>query len=130
MFDADGQHPADAIPGFVEDLRPLYEKAKVGIDPLRIGAGLQNKLLVSMCMGQPMVSTSIANEGIAGVPDRHLLIADEPEEFAKAVVDLFENPERAASIAREARKYVEEKWTWEYHFDLLEKHLIDLTGKA
>jgi sugar transferase (PEP-CTERM/EpsH1 system associated) len=118
--------PSVIVTGFVEDLRPLYEKAKVGIDPLRIGAGLQNKLLVGMCMGQPMVSTTIANEGIAGVPGKHLLIADKPEDFAEAVIELFENPAKAEDIAREARKYVEEKWTWEYYFELLEQHLIDL----
>lgn len=118
------------VTGFVKDIRPLYEKAKVGIDPLRIGAGLQNKLLVGMCMGQPMVSTTIANEGIAGIPGKHLLIADEPQEFADAVVDLFTDRAKAEKIAREAREYVERKWTWEYHFEILERHLIDLAGKA
>ena len=118
--------PSVTVTGFVKDLRPLYEKARVGIDPLRIGAGLQNKILVAMCMGQPMVATSVANEGIAGVPDRHLLVADEPQEFADAVVSLFTDQDKAKNIAREARQYVEEKWTWEYYFEALEKRLIEL----
>lgn len=122
--------PSVTVTGFVKDLRPLYEKAKVGIDPLRIGAGLQNKLLVAMCMGQPIVSTTVANEGIAGIPGKHLLVADTPEEFADAVIELFENPAKAEDIAREARKYVEEKWTWEYYFEILERHLLDLVADS
>lgn len=118
--------PSVTVTGFVKDLRPLYEKARVGIDPLRIGAGLQNKLLVSMCMGLPTVSTTIANEGIAGIPGKHLLIADEPEAFAAAVTDLLTNTALAERIARDAREYVEKEWTWEYHFQRLERHLISL----
>jgi polysaccharide biosynthesis protein PslH len=122
--------PSVVVTGFVEDIRSYYCKAKVGIDPLRIGAGLQNKLLIGMSMGLPMVCTSIANEGIAGVPGKHLLIADVPQDFANAVIELFTNPAKAESIAREARKYVEGKWTWEYYFDILEKHFIDLAHKV
>ena len=89
-----------SVTGFIKDLRPLYEKARVGIDPLRIGAGLQNKLLIGMSMGQPMVCTSVANEGIAGIPGKQLLVADKPGEFAQAVIDLFTNKEKAETIAR------------------------------
>jgi glycosyltransferase involved in cell wall biosynthesis len=120
--------PSVIVPGFVKDLRPYYSKARVGIDPLRIGAGLQNKLLISMCMELPMVSTSVANEGIAAEPGRHLLIGDTARDFADAVVELLRNKNKAENIAREARRFVEEKWTWEYHFEALEKHFVELVS--
>jgi sugar transferase (PEP-CTERM/EpsH1 system associated) len=116
------------VTGFVKDVRPYYSKAKVGIDPLRIGAGLQNKLLIGMSMGQPMVCSSIANEGISAEHGKHLFIADEPQAFASAVVELLENDEIAERIVHNARKFVEEKWTWEYYFRLLECHLEDLAS--
>ncbi len=118
--------PSVIVTGFVKDVRHYYVKARVGVDPLRIGAGLQNKLLIGMSMGQPMVCTSIANEGIQAEPGKEVIIADAPEEFASAVVELLSNPEKAGILANNARKYVEKKWTWEYHFQQLEKHFESL----
>lgn len=115
--------PTVSVTGFVEDMRGYYEKASVGIDTLRIGAGMQNKLLTGMCMGVPMVCTSIANEGIGAEHGKHLLIADQPAEFAKAVVDLLRDEELAATIAKRARRFVEQYWTWEYHFQRFERHI-------
>ena len=109
------------VTGFVKDLRPYYERVRVGIDPLRIGAGLQNKLLIGMSMEQPMVCTSVANEGIGAENGKHLLIADDPESFASAVVELLRDEEKANRIGRDAREYVEQFWTWEYHFDRARK---------
>ena len=114
--------PSVTVTGFVKDIRPYYARAKVGIAPLRIGAGLQNKLLIGMSMGQPMVCTSIANEGIAAKPDAEVLVRDNPMDFADAVVELLTDQDRAETLAFNARKYVEEKWTWEYYFGQLETH--------
>lgn len=110
------------VTGTVEDVRPYYAKARVGIDPLRIGAGLQNKLLVGMCMELPMVCTSIANEGIAAKDRKHLIVADTPREFGTEVVDLLKNADKATNIARQARAFVEKEWTWEYHLAKLERY--------
>jgi glycosyltransferase involved in cell wall biosynthesis len=114
------------LPGFVKDIRPYYSKVRVGIDPIRIGAGLQNKLLVGMSMGQAMVSSSVANEGIAGENGKQLVIADTPISFASSVIDLLNNPCNAERIGIDARRYIEEKWTWEYYFKQLETHFENL----
>jgi len=111
------------VTGFVEDMRSYYEKAKVGIDSLRIGAGMQNKLITGMCMGVPMVCTSIANEGIGAEHGKHLLIADQPTQFARAVIDLLQGEKMAARIAKQAREFVEKYWTWEYHLRRFEEHI-------
>jgi len=118
------------VTGFVKDMRPYYSEAKVGIDPLRIGAGLQNKILVGMSMGLPMVCTSIANEGIGAQDGQQLLIADEPARFADAVVSLLRDTTESSEIVKRARTFVEEKWTWEYYFTKLEDHLKELVGKG
>lgn len=117
------------VTGFVEDIRPYYEKIKIGIDPLRIGAGLQNKLLVGMSMGQPMVCTSIANEGIGASAGEHLLVADDPEDFARAVICLLKDEKYASELSIKARRFVEANWTWESHFEDLESHLISIEQK-
>jgi sugar transferase (PEP-CTERM/EpsH1 system associated) len=115
--------PSIVVTGFVDDMRPFYERAKVGIDPLRIGAGMQNKLITGMCMGVPMVCSSIANEGIGAEHGKNVLIADDPENFADAVVEMLTDAEKARAIAEQAREFVEKFWTWEYHFERFEDHM-------
>jgi glycosyltransferase involved in cell wall biosynthesis len=115
--------PSIVVTGFVDDMRPYYERAKVGIDPLRIGAGMQNKLITGMCMGVPMVCSTIANEGIGAEHGKNVLIADDPKDFADAVVELLTDEEKARAIAEQAREFVERFWTWEYHFERFENHM-------
>lgn len=112
------------VAGSVDDVRPYYNRCAVGIAPIRIGAGLQNKLLIGMSMEQAMVATNVANEGIQAEHGNTALLAETAAEFADAVVDLVTNPEKAIAIGRNARSYVEAKWTWEYYFAQLERHFL------
>src|SRR5262249_34712889 len=49
--------------GFVQDIQKLYKTIRVNVAPLRYGAGLKGKVVVSMGVGLPTVATSIAVEG-------------------------------------------------------------------
>ena len=122
------QDPAITVTGRVPDLRPWLDQAEVAIDPLRIGAGLQNKVLEGMAMAKPMVVTSIANEGIGAQRNVHLLVADSPDAFAAAVVGLLRDPEQAAALGMRARRFIEQNWSWQKHFDVLEAELVRLAG--
>ncbi len=110
------------------DLRPYLERAVVGIDPLRIGAGLQNKVLEGMSMGLPMVITSIANEGIGAVPGEEVLVADDPPSFAAAVVRLLEDADLRRAIGGRARRTIEQRWSWAAHFADLEAAMLSLVA--
>ena len=65
--------PSIIVTGYVDDVRPYYDLCKASVAPMRIAAGLQNKLLVSMAMGVPVVATSIANEGIGAKNNLEIL---------------------------------------------------------
>jgi glycosyltransferase involved in cell wall biosynthesis len=108
--------PAVTVTGFVEDLRPYLHRAAVAIDPLRIGAGLQNKILVDMAAGLPVVATPIANEGIQIPEGEAIVIADGPDAFARAVVRLLRDPDARARLGAAAQAFVRRYWTWDYHF--------------
>ncbi len=114
------------VTGRVPDLRPYLDRAQVAIDPLRVGAGLQNKILEGMSMAVPMVVTTIANEGIGAEPGRHLLVADTPTEFAAAVTALLRDPDRRATMGAHARTFIVEQWSWEKHFNDLEREMYSL----
>ena len=65
-------------------------------------------------------TTSIGNEGIGATPERDLLIADEPDEFAKQVVGLLRDPLRRQRIGQSGRRFVAEMFGWQGIIDQLE----------
>jgi glycosyltransferase involved in cell wall biosynthesis len=98
--------------GYVEDLRSEVQKYSVAIAPHRIGGGLRLKIIESFAMKIPVVSTSIGCEGIDAASGVHLLIEDEPEKFAGAIVSLFDNQSLRQRLTEEAFKLVSEKYRW------------------
>jgi glycosyltransferase involved in cell wall biosynthesis len=118
------------VTGRVPDTADHIARATVCVNPLLIGAGMQNKLLEYMAMAKPVVATSVANEGIGAPPDECLLIEDTPRGFATAVVRLLRDPFRRAQLGTAARRYVEHDWTWEAHFLKLEQAMIELIDGA
>lgn len=71
--------------GFVEDLVPLLERARLSIAPLRYGAGQKGKVIGSLSHGLPCVATTVAAEGLGLGPEEGVLVADSPAEFAAAI---------------------------------------------
>ena len=75
--------------GWVPDLTPYLHRARVVVVPLLTGAGVKGKLLQALSAGTPVVTTSVGIEGTAAVADRHVLVADDPAEFADALLRLL-----------------------------------------
>ncbi|RIK42587.1 MAG: hypothetical protein DCC55_08375 [Chloroflexi bacterium] len=122
------QDAAVQVTGRVPDLRVYMKQACVAIDPLRVGAGLQNKVLEGMSMGLPMVITSIANEGIQAVDQENVFIADSPRAFADCVVTLLTDPRQRQMLGAAARAFILQNWSWEKHFADLEALFHDLVN--
>jgi glycosyltransferase involved in cell wall biosynthesis len=93
--------------GFVDDIRPYVHDAAVYVIPLRVGGGTRLKVYEAMAMGAPVVSTSIGTEGLSATPGKHYLRADDPDEFAAAILQLLRDDERREAISRSAREFVE-----------------------
>ena len=102
------------LSGYVEDIRPVIASAAVCIVPLRHGGGTRLKILEAMALGTPVVSTTKGAEGLEVTPDRDILIADEPAEFANQVVRLLRDAALRTSIAGNARRLVEQRYDWEH----------------
>jgi GT2 family glycosyltransferase/glycosyltransferase involved in cell wall biosynthesis len=79
------------ITGLQRDVRPFFESVRLSIAPLRFGAGVKGKINQSMAWGVPVVGTSVAVEGMELTAGDDVLVADEPEEFALALVTLYES---------------------------------------
>jgi GT2 family glycosyltransferase/glycosyltransferase involved in cell wall biosynthesis len=81
------------VAGLQRDVAPFFDEVKLSVAPLRFGAGVKGKINQSMAFGVPVVATSLAVEGMELRDREHILVADEPEDFAEALVELYESEE-------------------------------------
>lgn len=108
------------ITGFVEDIRPFFEKATVYICPMRWGTGIRNKILEAWAMGNPIVATSASTEGLEFVENENILIADNPVQFADCIIELARDSELRKKIGQKGRELVEREYTWKSQSSKLE----------
>jgi GT2 family glycosyltransferase/glycosyltransferase involved in cell wall biosynthesis len=79
------------VAGLQRDARPFFDSVKLSVAPLRFGAGVKGKINQSMALGVPVVATSVAAEGMELNNHEDILLADEPKDFARALVELYES---------------------------------------
>jgi glycosyltransferase involved in cell wall biosynthesis len=97
--------------GHVADVVPLFDAARVFVSPLRFGAGMKGKNGQAMALGLPLVTTSIGAEGMDLVDGVHALVRDDAAAFADAVVRQHEDPSLWATVAANARRAADERWS-------------------
>ena len=122
------EDPRISVTGLVQDVRPYLWKSSVGVDPIRMAAGMQNKVIEGLAAGLPMVVSPEANEGIHAPEGSAVLIGRTPEEHAAHVLELLNDRSRAESIANEGLSFVQSHWSWEHHFSCLEAHFDTLVS--
>ena len=108
------------VTGGVPDVRPFVHKAAVVVVPLRMGGGTRLKVLEGLAMKKAMVSTSIGCEGIDVRHEEHLLVADQPESFARAVLRLMDDPASGTALAETGYALVGQQYRWEMVVEQLE----------
>jgi polysaccharide biosynthesis protein PslH len=97
--------------GLLYDVRPSLAQSWLSIVPLRIGAGTRLKIIESLALGTPVVSTSKGAEGLDVTHGKNILIADTPSEFANAVLNVLQNPDLREKLSREGHKLVVENYS-------------------
>ena len=104
--------PGVRVTGQVEDVRPYYVEAKVAVAPFRYGGGTKLKVLEAMALGVPVVATPIGCQGIEAMPGKHLFKEENEKAFAECVVNLLQEENLRLQMAMEARRLVEERYSW------------------
>jgi sugar transferase (PEP-CTERM/EpsH1 system associated) len=120
--------PNIVVTGAVTDVRPYLQFASAVIAPLLIARGIQNKVLEAMAMTKPVVATREATRSLAIEPRHHLWVENQPARFSEAVVEALRGTSRE-TVARNARKYVEEHHSWTKILSDVDRHLEAL-GQA
>lgn len=105
-------HKNVSLAGYVKDIKPLIAASRLSITPLWSGGGTRLKILESMALGTPVVSTSKGAEGLGVKHQENILIADEPDRFAHAVIDLLCDDELRNRLSSNARQLVQDQYNW------------------
>jgi glycosyltransferase involved in cell wall biosynthesis len=105
--------PGIRISANLPDLRPAVCSGQVYVCAIRHGTGLKSKMLEAMGMRLPIVGYPGSVVGLSGIPGKHYLVAQTPQEFADNVVSLLEHPRRADELATAGRELVEREYSWE-----------------
>jgi glycosyltransferase involved in cell wall biosynthesis len=106
-------HESVTVVGPVPDMAPYFAHAHVAIVPIHTGAGMRVKIVEAMTRGRAVVSTSLGWEGLPWVEaGRHLLVADDPPQFAAATLRLLTDAGLRHRLATDARSLAEKRYDW------------------
>ncbi len=104
--------PRIELTGFVEDAVAALATALVAVVPVHAGSGTRVKILEAWAAGTAVVSTPLGAAGLECRDGEHLLLADDPDDFAGAVSRLLASPGVRGKIGAAGRKLYEQRYTW------------------
>jgi glycosyltransferase involved in cell wall biosynthesis len=99
--------------GLLRDVRPIIARSWLSVVPLRIGAGTRLKIIESMALSTPVVSTKKGAEGLDVTHGENILIADDPTDFAQAVVEVLRNTKLREKLSQAGMRLVKDRYSSE-----------------
>lgn len=100
------------VTGAVDSIPDAVQDARLGVCPVRLAAGVQNKVLEYMALGLPVVTSSIGLEGFSAQPEQDLLVADTPQAYVDAISNVWNDEERLTQLASNGYNYVNVHHQW------------------
>ncbi len=106
------------VTGFITDPYEIMNSGIAVVAPMQTGAGIQNKILEAMALGQIVLASSLAAKAIEGAHHQeHLYIIDDPSELAQKIQFLYQTQEQLenprSKIGPKARTFVRENFSWD-----------------
>jgi len=114
------ESPNIHISGWMADIRDSYASARIFIAPMRIGTGLQNKLLEAMAMEMPCITSIMANQALGAKENEEILIGTTAQEYANHIGRLMQDTEYAGTLAWNGHRFVKKVFSWEHSAETLE----------
>ncbi|MFH1458944.1 MAG: glycosyltransferase [Candidatus Omnitrophota bacterium] len=108
------------VTGSVPDVREFLKDALALVCPLRVGAGIQNKILEAMALGLPVITTSIGAFWLSAEGQKKVMIGDEPHHFAQRILELMDDSGKRKVLSQQARDFVVKNYNWQNNVDKLE----------
>lgn len=117
------------VTGPVDDMAAAVKDARLGVCPVRLAAGVQNKVLEYMALGLPVVTSSIGLEGLEAQPEQDLVVADTPTEYAEAIARIWDNDEMKTKLAINGHRYVNAHHQWSSRLAPMVNRISELLEK-
>jgi polysaccharide biosynthesis protein PslH len=124
-----GKLPNVTVTGGVPDVRPYYQKAWLQVVPIRIGGGTRLKIVESLAMGTPVVSTTMGAQGLDLQHGHDALLADTEFDFIDETLRCLRDTELRQKLVREGQQTVAERLSWEGLGARLRKIYADRFGR-
>jgi glycosyltransferase involved in cell wall biosynthesis len=121
--------PGVTFAGYLPEVAPAIRASWAVVVPLRQGGGTRLKILEAMALGTPVISTRKGAEGLVVQPGEHILLADEPDTLAQAVVTLLNDPALREHLSQAGRVLVERNYDWRTIADRLNDLIEEVAGK-
>jgi polysaccharide biosynthesis protein PslH len=118
------------VTGYVPDVLPHLDAADVIVCPLRIGGGIKVKMIEALRRGKAVVSTGIGAQGLPAQARGATVVADDPPEFARAVVSLLQDEDRRRQLGRRAAVAAAKLPTWDESAAVLRTVYDELLGRT
>ena len=120
------------VTGYVDDLRPYFDRAALCVAPLRQSPGMQNKILEALAMQVPVVATPVVLDDLRlHGAEPPLVTVGDLAAFAEAAVRWLRQPEERRRLGLQGRRYVENHFSWRRSAAVLERlclHAAAATG--
>lgn len=102
------------VTGWVDSMAEYYAKSRIFIAPMRLGTGLQNKLLEAMATKLPCITSPLAGRPLENAQEgRDLLICRTEQEYVNAVKSLMTDSDRYSQLASAGYEFVRQNYNWE-----------------
>ena len=95
------------VTGYVPDLDPVIDGARLLVAPLRYGAGMKGKVTQSLAAGLPVVTTAVGAEGLGAVDGQDLMLAEDAEAFAQAIASGYRDDQLWRRLSANGQAVVE-----------------------
>ena len=118
------------VSGWLDDIRDAYAQSRVFIAPMRIGTGLQNKLLEAMSMRLPAITSPLANASLGAQPKEEILIGSNAQEMAQHIINLLTDTEKAEQIAQAGFDFTNRVYDWGKATERLEEAMKSITKQT
>jgi glycosyltransferase involved in cell wall biosynthesis len=122
------RYPGVDVLANVVNVSDAVGRARVGVAPIRIGAGVQNKVLEYMSLGLPVITSSIGLEGLEARRGVDILVADTPQEYVSHLVSLWRDESFASSIGQAGYEYVKKNHSWSSRLSPLVRAISNISA--
>lgn len=114
------------ITGEIPDMKTILYDSKLIVSPLRIGAGMQNKILEAAACGVPQVVSNLAYEGLEYFEKDIDIFVEKCEQMPKKIMEIFYDKELLTKLSFNARKIVERNYKWENSYNKMKNVLLKI----